>query len=85
MVIVDFACPDRLTEKDRNFNARNDANRTSVIPHSSPTIVTAMAFSGKLSFKPTKDELITLDGSVSRFTPPGGETLPAEELLLVYP
>jgi homoaconitase len=45
---------------------------------SSPTIVTAMAFSGKLSFNPTKDELITPDGSVFRFSPPKGETLPAE-------
>jgi len=37
-----------------------------------------MAFSGKLSFNPTKDELITPDGSVFKFTPPQGETLPAE-------
>jgi aconitase A len=45
---------------------------------SSPTIVTAMAFSGKLSFNPTKDELITPDGGVFKFTPPKGETLPAD-------
>jgi homoaconitase len=44
---------------------------------SSPTIVTAMAFSGKLSFNPTKDELIAPDGSVFKFTAPKGETLPA--------
>jgi len=45
---------------------------------SSPTIVTAMAFSGKLSFNPTKDGLMAPDGSVFRFSPPKGETLPAE-------
>ena len=37
-----------------------------------------MAFSGKLSFNPTKDELIAPDGSVFKFSPPTGETLPAE-------
>lgn len=49
---------------------------------SSPTIVTAMAFSGKLSFNPTKDELITPGGSVFKFSPPKGETLPAEGFTL---
>lgn len=41
----------------------------------SPTIVTAMAFSGRLSFNPMTDSLSTGDGSF-RFEPPAGNDLP---------
>lgn len=45
---------------------------------SSPVIVTAMAFSGKLSFNPVKDGIPTPDGKLFKFAPPKGETLPAK-------
>ena len=42
----------------------------------SPEIVTAMAFSGNLSFNPTTDSLIDADGKPFRFEPPSGSNLP---------
>ena len=44
----------------------------------SPTIVTAMAFSGKLSFNPQKDTLILPSGENFKFTPPVGQDLPQQ-------
>lgn len=44
----------------------------------SPTIVTAMAFSGKLSFNPMTDALILPSGKQFRFAPPAGQDLPTE-------
>jgi len=44
----------------------------------SPEIVTAMAFSGELSFNPTKDTLIGSDGTTFQFAPPEGSMLPSE-------
>ncbi|KAK4705228.1 hypothetical protein P7C70_g980, partial [Phenoliferia sp. Uapishka_3] len=66
-----------LTSFNRNFKARNDGNRKTMNFLASPDIVTAMAFSGKLSFDPTKDELIGADGKPFRFLPPVGDELPA--------
>ena len=43
----------------------------------SPTIVTAMAFSGKLSFNPMVDSITTPTGETFRFSPPQGQDLPA--------
>jgi homoaconitase len=43
----------------------------------SPTIVTAMAFSGKLSFNPLVDTLPLPSGEPFKFSPPSGEDLPA--------
>ena len=43
----------------------------------SPDLVTAMSFSGKLSFNPLQDELIGADGKPFRFTAPTAEELPA--------
>lgn len=43
----------------------------------SPTVVTAMAFSGKLSFDPQTDSIETPDGQLFKFSPPQGEELPA--------
>lgn len=43
----------------------------------SPTIVTAMAFSGKLSFNPMTDSLTLPSGEPFKFSPPIGQTLPA--------
>ncbi len=42
----------------------------------SPEIVTAMAFSGNLSFNPMKDSLIGADGEPFQFEPPTGSNLP---------
>jgi homoaconitase len=44
----------------------------------SPTIVTAMAFSGKLSFNPVTDALTLPSGEEFRFSPPAGQDLPTE-------
>jgi Aconitase A len=43
----------------------------------SPTIVTAMSFSGKLSFNPMTDSLILPSGDVFKFSPPSGQDLPS--------
>ncbi len=42
----------------------------------SPTIVTAMAFSGKLSFNPLTDSIPLPGGGTFRFSPPIGQDLP---------
>lgn len=44
----------------------------------SPTIVTAMAFSGKLSFDPQKDSIELASGKTFKFAPPSGQDLPSE-------
>src|ERR1700720_2703555 len=43
----------------------------------SPTIVTAMAFSGKLSFNPVTDTLCLPNGEPFKFSPPCGQELPS--------
>ena len=43
----------------------------------SPTVVTAMAFSGKLSFNPMTDSIPLENGESFRFSPPRGQDLPA--------
>jgi homoaconitase len=43
----------------------------------SPEVVTAMAFSGELSFNPMVDSLINADGKLFKFSPPVGSMLPA--------
>ena len=48
----------------------------------SPTVVTAMAFSGKLSFNPIVDSLEGLDGKPFKFTPPVGIDLPEQGFTL---
>lgn len=44
----------------------------------SPTIVTAMAFSGKLTFNPMTDAIGLPDGQLLKFSPPSGQDLPTE-------
>lgn len=44
----------------------------------SPTIVTAMAFSGKLSFNPITDVITLPNGEFFKFLPPSGQDLPSE-------
>ena len=43
----------------------------------SPTIVTAMAFSGRLSFNPLTDSITLPSGDLFKFAPPVGQDLPA--------
>jgi homoaconitase len=43
----------------------------------SPTVVTAMAFAGRLSFNPTTDSLVLPSGETFKFSPPSGQDLPA--------
>ncbi|KAG9314543.1 aconitase family-domain-containing protein [Chiua virens] len=67
-----------LTSFNRNFKSRNDGNRYTMNFLASPTIVTAMAFSGKLSFNPMTDAIPLPNGQLFRFSPPSGQDLPAE-------
>lgn len=67
-----------LTSFNRNFKGRNDGNRKTMNFLASPDIVTAMSFSGKLSFNPMTDELVGADGKPFRFEPPTGEQLPQD-------
>jgi len=43
----------------------------------SPTIVTAMAFSGKLSFNPITDSIPLPSGELFKFSAPSGQDLPS--------
>ncbi|PVG04678.1 putative mitochondrial aconitate hydratase [Serendipita vermifera] len=66
-----------LTSFNRNFKSRNDGNQKTMNFLASPSIVTAMAFSGKLSFNPVTDAITTPSGKQFRFKAPVGKTLPA--------
>ena len=61
----------------RNFKSRNDGNSLTMNFLASPTIVTAMAFSGKLSFNPITDSLTLPSGALFKFDPPSGQELPS--------
>ncbi|KAH9944534.1 aconitate hydratase [Epithele typhae] len=65
-----------LTSFNRNFKSRNDGNRLTMNFLASPTVVTAMAFSGKLSFNPMTDFIPLPNGQAFRFSPPHGQDLP---------
>jgi homoaconitase len=66
-----------LTSFNRNFKSRNDGNKLTMNFLASPTIVTAMAFSGKLSFNPMTDSLALPSGEKFRFSAPSGQDLPS--------
>lgn len=68
--------------KQRNFRSRNDGNKDTMNFLASPTIVTAMAFSGKLSFDPTTDSIPLPSGGSFKFNPPVGEDLPSQGFAL---
>ncbi|KAJ3105535.1 aconitate hydratase [Phlyctochytrium planicorne] len=70
-----------LTSFNRNFKARNDGNAKTMNFLASPEIVTAMAFSGKLSFDPTRDTLFTPTGDSFKFPVPIGDSLPNQGFL----
>ncbi|KIK04281.1 hypothetical protein K443DRAFT_648638 [Laccaria amethystina LaAM-08-1] len=65
-----------LTSFNRNFKSRNDGNALTMNFLASPTIVTAMAFSGRLSFNPIVDSLPLPSGGSFKFSPPEGQDLP---------
>ncbi|CUA73765.1 aconitate hydratase 1 [Rhizoctonia solani] len=65
-----------LTSFNRNFKARNDANSLTMNFLASPEVVTAISISGKLSFNPMTDSIVTPNGEQFRFSPPTGDTLP---------
>ncbi|KAK7694481.1 hypothetical protein QCA50_001667 [Cerrena zonata] len=67
-----------LTSFNRNFKSRNDGNSQTMNFLASPTVVTAMAFSGKLSFNPMTDSIPLPNGESFKFTPPTGKDLPAD-------
>ncbi|KAI0815282.1 aconitate hydratase [Irpex lacteus] len=71
-----------LTSFNRNFKSRNDGNALTKNFLASPTIVTAMAFSGKLSFNPVTDSIPLPSGESFKFTPPRGQDLPSEGFTL---
>lgn len=66
-----------LTSFNRNFKSRNDGNSYTMNFLASPTIVTAMAFSGKLSFNPTTDSITLPNGEPFKFSSPRGQDLPS--------
>ncbi|PPQ69063.1 hypothetical protein CVT25_004239, partial [Psilocybe cyanescens] len=66
-----------LTSFNRNFKSRNDGNNRTMNFLASPTIVTAMAFSGKLSFNPLVDTITLASGEAFRFSAPSGQDLPS--------
>ncbi|KAJ3216692.1 aconitate hydratase [Dinochytrium kinnereticum] len=66
-----------LTSFNRNFKARNDGNSKTMNFLASPEIVTAMAFSGRLTFDPTRDSLVDANGAPFKFSPPVGQSLPS--------
>ncbi|GJE85971.1 aconitate hydratase [Phanerochaete sordida] len=66
-----------LTSFNRNFKSRNDGNSKTMNFLASPTVVTAMAFSGKLSFNPITDSLTLPSGEQFKFKPPQGQDLPS--------
>ncbi|CAO3656039.1 unnamed protein product [Mucor hiemalis] len=67
-----------LTSFNRNFRSRNDGNSQTMNFLAAPEIVTAMAFSGKLSFNPMTDALKDKNGKDFHFSPPTGDDLPVQ-------
>jgi aconitate hydratase len=65
-----------VTSYNRNFTGRNDGNPGTHSFVTSPEIVTALAFSGDLSFNPVKDTLKGKNGSEFTFSAPIGSELP---------
>ncbi len=71
-----------ITSYNRNFKKRNDGNEETMAFIGSPELVTAMTFSGQLSFNPVTDEIKKADGSVFKFSVPVGQELPPKGFML---
>ncbi|CUS14664.1 unnamed protein product, partial [Tuber aestivum] len=67
-----------LTSYNRNFRARNDGNSQTMNFLASPEIVTAMIYSGDMSFNPITDTLPTPSGQSFKFSAPSGSELPSQ-------
>ncbi|MDZ4786146.1 MAG: aconitate hydratase [bacterium] len=65
-----------VTSYNRNFAKRNDGNAETNCFIGSPELVTAVAFSGQLSFNPMTDSLTDSKGQKFMFTEPVGDELP---------
>lgn len=65
-----------ITSYNRNFAKRNDGNAETYAFISSPEMVTAVAFAGKLGFDPRKDSLQDASGKEFHFSEPLGDRLP---------
>ncbi len=63
---------------NRNFKKRNDGNEETYAFVSSPEIVTAMAFAGKMTFNPLTDTLTNENGEEVKLEIPAVAELPAE-------
>lgn len=71
-----------VTSYNRNFRKRNDGNAETMAFIGSPEVVTAMAFSGSLSFDPVHDPVPDGKGGTFRFNAPSGEELPSKGYVL---
>jgi aconitate hydratase len=67
-----------ITSFNRNFSRRNDGNAQTLAFIGSPELVTAMAFAGKLTFNPLRDQLPAPDGRMVKLDPPQSDELPAK-------
>lgn len=65
-----------VTSYNRNFKKRNDGSPDTLAFIGSPELVTAVAFSGSLSFNPLTDSLKDASGQTFMFTEPKGDELP---------
>ena len=64
-----------ISSFNRNFVGRHDSNPATHSFVTSPEVVTAFAYSGRLDFNPLKDE-ITVDETTFKLTPPVDRELP---------
>lgn len=71
-----------VTSYNRNFRKRNDGNEETCAFIGSPELVTAMAFSGSLSFNPATDVLTDPHGKPFTFVEPQGTELPIKGFVL---
>jgi len=71
-----------VTSYNRNFRKRNDDNNETLAFIGSPELVTAVAFSGKLSFNPVTDSLKDSNGKEFKLSEPKGSELPANGFVL---
>lgn len=71
-----------VTSYNRNFRGRNDSNNETLAFIGSPELVTAVAFSGKLSFDPENDALTDSQGVQFKFLEPAGDELPKKGFVL---
>jgi aconitate hydratase len=65
-----------VTSFNRNFRARNDGNPDTYAFVTTPELVTALAFAGRLDFNPVTDELVNEKGEKVKLDVPAGDELP---------